>query len=637
MRRSQQPWRYLTGAVLTSLTIIWLSLFNLPGLAKPRPEPILLARSSDYYSQLEEADRFYREGNLQMAERIQRQVKPAFSGGGSAVPPAILQPDSPQLAGAAQVYWRNAQEGIQQNLESKIFQPLQLLAENYPDFIPGHLALAEQCEKSPEACQRNADGDQPQTAVAVLDRATSLYPEQSGLLDQYIALLDRTAEREDSFEPWLEASLVARQFSIAHPDHPQATQYKSQADEYMAKFRRGLHEKLFANQIANLVISQFTGSADGKQVVEMLSQGETAFGTRAVNEHLQKTGRVEDSALQGYVDRVGQKIAKLMGRDEFEYEFFITPGDDFDARAFPGGKVVITAGTLRALGSEAELAGLLSHEIAHAALSHSFRRISENMAVSGFFQIFGSLGDVMEDFVNPKYNRSLERQADEVGTRVLARSGYSADGLYTVMGLLKEMDTRISTPWTATHPIANTRFAYLEDLITRNGYNRYAFEGVSQYRAIANRLGQVVTAQGGGTPNTSSALAPQTSAPRRNTSTVGPVALVATQNRDDVVIRLTGATVSTSGSYTVKFAIENNTAEPFGFVPVFAQVLDADGQRITARFSMNTEGNAFVPPGQTLEGQAQVVGRDWDESGTQNLTLVIKEATVGVRVFRVPF
>src|SRR5207253_1551067 len=92
------------------------------------------------FQTLAQADELYQKGEIAAAETLYRKVKPPF-------PPAEKKRTAiyevEQLPGDAQVYWRNANEGLQQNLDTKIFLPLQLLINNYPEFLKGHLLLAE--------------------------------------------------------------------------------------------------------------------------------------------------------------------------------------------------------------------------------------------------------------------------------------------------------------------------------------------------------------------------------------------------------------------------------------------------------------------------------------------------------------
>lgn len=120
-----------------------------------------------------------------------------------------------------------------------------------------------------------------------------------------------------------------------------------------------------------------------------------------------------------------------------------------------------------------------------------------------------------------------------------------------------------------------------------------------------------------------------------NKPSAGEVALAATQTLGNVDVNLDGAYVNTSGRFIANLTIQNRSDRNFGFVPLFAKVQDANGQDVPARVSVDT--NAVVSPGKSMKAQVYVLGKRWNNTGSQNLILVIKEGSTGGRTFRVPF
>ncbi len=98
----------------------------------------------NYYSKMLEADRFYKQGDLQTAKKIQQEVKPDF-------PPPELVPNASgevsQLSLEAQQNWASVRQAIaadpQEVIEVRMFQPLEALVDNNPQFVPGHVLLAD--------------------------------------------------------------------------------------------------------------------------------------------------------------------------------------------------------------------------------------------------------------------------------------------------------------------------------------------------------------------------------------------------------------------------------------------------------------------------------------------------------------
>jgi len=286
-------------------------------------------------------------------------------------PEPILDPT--QLAPAGQVYWREALAGIDQKLESRIFVPLQLLMEHYPEFIPGHLRLAQALK----------DYNRSSAALQILEKAYSLYPNQPDLLKAKIAA-------QAASENWLEASIAARQFALLNPDHPQAAEFTRLADENLKRYRSHLRSQLRGNAIASVLTGALSYALTGNifapisavETIAILIQGEQAIGERIAKSAQRQLDLIQDPEVLDYINEVGQKLAKLSGRDDFEFEFYVVLDSDINAFALPGGKIFVNAGAIIHCNSEAELAGLLAHEISHAVLSHGFQLITQANATT---------------------------------------------------------------------------------------------------------------------------------------------------------------------------------------------------------------------------------------------------------------
>jgi predicted Zn-dependent protease len=142
--------------------------------------------------------------------------------------------------------------------------------------------------------------------------------------------------------------------------------------------------------------------------------------------------------------------------------------------------------------SEAELAGLLAHELSHAVLSHGFQLATQGNLTANVTQ-YVPYGGTLANLLVLNYSRDMERQADALGTRILASSGYAADGMRNLMVTLdKEERDRAVFTWLSSHPDAKERTRNLESLLERNGYNRYAYEGVARHLEIQKRVAQLL-------------------------------------------------------------------------------------------------------------------------------------------------
>jgi len=227
----------------------------------------------------------------------------------------------------------------------------------------------------------------------------------------------------------------------------------------------------------------------------MLLRGESTVGKSVTNQVKRQLPLTEDEQVLNYVREVGNKLTTVAGRNDFEYEFYVVMDDRLNAFALPGGKVFVNAGAILKTKSEAELAGLLAHELSHAVLSHGFQLVTQGNLLANVTQYL-PLGGTLTDLVVLNYSRDMERQADALGTKILASSGYAADGMHNLMVTLdkeeKKEGDRPVFAWLATHPDTKERTRNLETLIERNGYNRYTYQGVARHLEIQKRVAELL-------------------------------------------------------------------------------------------------------------------------------------------------
>ena len=440
--------------------------------------------SQKYYNTLAEADRFYRKGNLSQSRQIQQRVKANFSSV-QPTPPAIN--DLSKLDAKAQQYWQTAIQAIEadppetEEITNRIFIPLENLVQEYPAFIPGHILLADTHDLYAEE----------KAALSVIEKAAQLYPNNPEIIDTKIDLLLL-------YDKPLEASITAREFAQTYPNSSHAADYNQAAKSYFKQYQSQLKSKIAVSGILGGIGQVATGNqAGGLEIGQMLLAGEANAGESFAQSIKAQSKMVSNPRQLKYLNDIGQKLAKLMGRDEFEYEFNIVEDTTPNAFALPGGKIFFHTGMLKLMDSEAELAGVLAHEIAHSVLSHSYKRLGEsaltatatNVVSSVAGKKVGLIARIGDGLLSRKFSRGKEKQADILGLRVLDAAGYSADGLYNVMAKLKQLQGKSNavTSLLSSHPASEERMRYLEELIQTKGYNRYGYEGVEAYRAVFPR------------------------------------------------------------------------------------------------------------------------------------------------------
>jgi predicted Zn-dependent protease len=266
-------------------------------------------------------------------------------------------------------------------------------------------------------------------------------------------------------ENWLEASLTARQFALFNPEDSQATEFTRIADENLARYHDDLESDLTWNAIGNAIIGgvgfALTGNIFGPlsalETTILLLEGEASIGDRFSQRIQEELPTMQDEIVLGYVREIGYELAAVAGRDEFNYEFYVIMDDRLNAFALPGGKIFINAGAILDTNSEAELAGLLAHELAHTVLSHRFQLMAEGSLTANVTQYIPYVGPTAGDLIVLGYSREMEQQADMFGTRLLVANGYAADGVRNLMVTLNEQKEPEIPAWLSTHPDTEDR------------------------------------------------------------------------------------------------------------------------------------------------------------------------------------
>jgi len=215
-----------------------------------------------------------------------------------------------------------------------------------------------------------------------------------------------------------------------------------------------------------------------KQAVKPADQQqEEEIGRDAAATLLGAAKPIDNPIVQRYVNRVGLWVALQSDRPDLSWHFAVVDSDDIDAFAAPGGYVFITRGLFAHLHSEAELAGVLGHEITHVVLKHHLKALQHaaQMDLAGQAaqyelqqsghdsELLSKVADASRNLYSKGLDKDDEFDADRMGVVLAARAGYDPYGLMAVLQTLESVDPKSSRMQLllATHPSPADRIAAL--------------------------------------------------------------------------------------------------------------------------------------------------------------------------------
>ncbi|RKN78414.1 M48 family metalloprotease [Ulvibacterium marinum] len=230
----------------------------------------------------------------------------------------------------------------------------------------------------------------------------------------------------------------------------------------------------FIQRCNNKEENPYTGRV---QTIDMTAEQEIAIGLQSAPEMAQQHGGLyPDERLQSFVDAVGTKlISNSIARETpYKYDFHLLADDrTINAFALPGGQIFITYALFSKL-NEAQLAGVLGHEIGHVIGRHSAERIAESsfwrtvsMGASVGADAGGIVGSIGQNTLL-KNGRGDELESDELGVLFMIRSGYEPREMIKVMEILRDAAGSNRTPeFQSTHPDPENRIQKIKEAIQK--------------------------------------------------------------------------------------------------------------------------------------------------------------------------
>lgn len=268
------------------------------------------------------------------------------------------------------------------------------------------------------------------------------------------------------------------------------------------------------------IVNPVTGQAERTVMDE---PAEIAEGRKGHEEVLKTYGVYADPKVQAYVNNLGQKLASQSHRAHLTWHFTVLDSPEINAFALPGGYVYVTRGIMAYMDSEADLAGVIGHEIGHVTARHGAQRatkqqtaglgvlaasvlgaVLESRGISGAGRLASEASQSVAAGYIASYGRDQELQADSLGAEYLSRSHYNPANMVDVIKVLKDQERfaadraraegkQPSTQpnWLASHPSNDKRLDDIRQIATKYpgpDQGRYTDEGRERYLQVVQGL-----------------------------------------------------------------------------------------------------------------------------------------------------
>lgn len=269
----------------------------------------------------------------------------------------------------------------------------------------------------------------------------------------------------------------------------------------------GLLFTIFAllNYWGNVSENPVTGE---QQRIQISPRQEVVLGIQSREQVFRQYGGLyTDSVLAAYVDEVGARLVNKSsaGKSPYPFKFYLLRDSvTINAFALPGGQIFITTALLSRLNSEAQLAGVLGHEIGHVVARHGAEHLAKKQLGIALVNAVGVaasdrpesgrqaaiLAQAVNEIMALKYSREDELESDILGFRFMVEAGYNPMGLVELMNILASAQSGSQTiEFFRTHPNPNNRIAKLKQIIAANYPNRIPADledGVEKFEQIVS-------------------------------------------------------------------------------------------------------------------------------------------------------
>jgi beta-barrel assembly-enhancing protease len=244
-------------------------------------------------------------------------------------------------------------------------------------------------------------------------------------------------------------------------------------------------------------------------IVALISvNDEIALGRQTQQQVKAEVPQLYDPTVVRYVQSIGRRLAARASGPKYPYSFTVADYREINAFALPGGPVWVHRGAIAAAANEAQLAGVLAHEIAHVAQRHTADQLTKNLVANGLLGLLGAVlgndrsartaqaaAQLLAGGYMLKFSRDDEREADRVGARILRQAGWDAREMIAFMETLRREQGRDPSSvevFLSSHPGPAERVALLRTQLRGVSGGR---RDSSQFQRVRARLKQLPPAR----------------------------------------------------------------------------------------------------------------------------------------------
>jgi beta-barrel assembly-enhancing protease len=262
-------------------------------------------------------------------------------------------------------------------------------------------------------------------------------------------------------------------------------------------------------RVTSAVVLAVLACSSGVAAFSLVSvQQEVEIGKQAQQEIRRQVPELRDEAVNRYIDGIGRRLAAHAPGAKYPYSFDVVNYKEINAFALPGGPIWVHRGAIDAARTEAQLAGVMAHEVAHIAERHAAAQLTKATIANGLLGLLAAATNdegrggavarigagIAAQSVFMKFSRDDEREADRVGVEIMRRAGWDPHGMPEFLAVLRDQQQRspgsVET-FFSSHPAPAGRVTELQQVVG----NRSGRRDSQEFQEIQRRLDAMPPAQ----------------------------------------------------------------------------------------------------------------------------------------------